>query len=1372
MATNRDISLVIRARDEASRALNSIAKELDALASKQGEAGRSGSAFGASLATMVAQMAQFEKVSGLVAGAADRAEQAIQRTQQSITSNGQALAAVVQQLANARQAVARLEKSVVETRLSGGDTSALVGQLGGAKAAISELEAQQRRLRAAVTNGEQVLTDQQRGFAELASMANSATAAVESFGNAEQRAAAQARAAASADDADAAARMARARARFNGPTDDGTAPLRASDTAFAGQLREEEASAKVTAAEKAQAEAVAATNAQLVERARLQNAIAKITQPSSAGKASDTALAEQLRQEEAAAVAADAQAAAIQRLLDKADPLAAIQRRLAEETEVLRKGRAAGIVTDEQLAKAEAALAHQTQVTAQAIARAGKGEAGKIGMFGLKPYELTNLGYQVNDVFTQFASGTPVMQIIAQQGGQILQLIPNIGGALTKAFTNPSFLAAASVFIAIGLAIKEASSEADRLRQITGTLDALADGASHSKEALTASVKALREYRISAADALTTVKALVRDGVDDSRVVQFGRAAKDLADVMGGDLKAATQELGSAFTGNYDAIAKLDDKYNFLTAAQREHIRVLFDEGRAGEARVRALDIFSQKMGKAAGDMRGPWTDAVSHLGTAWDNFLEKLANSDLIRPLIRILNDLATALNLVAGATDNASGAVDRVSSKANERNDPLFTAPGLNGGAPATAAPTDTRANSADSLETKASNDTLHEMDLERTLQRLREDGAQAVDRLRRLNESFLTAAEQRRRIALAGELAATKAIGDERVKAQARANAMAEEQRKIEQERAQFDQASSSPAMITRRLIMQKERFAPQAYWDVNHFRVGFGSDTTTSPGGAISTVTAGTRTTMEAALRDLDRRIGEFQDAIKKLIGADRFNAFSAQQQAALTSLAYNYGTLARTADGHGAGIADVVRSGTTKQIADAIRALGSDNGGTNRARRNAEAALFEMPNAAIEADNQKQAEEAQQRQEKLNVTIKEANDERARQTGELEKQNKLTGEALVQEQIRAAGEKAVADLQRSVDQQNANLKPYEKKLELTQEQINATRQLAEEEARAQQAQSLAQAQTSDATRPMNDLTAERDAIRGQIDALRAVGDGAGADALLPRLAQINDQLRQAIESAIKFYEALDPKTDPLHRTREQIDATIASLKAAQTETVNWVNFMGVSGETIAHTFASSATSALDRFAQAVANGSNAFSALGDAFLSFASDFLRQIAQMIEQQIIFNLVSGILRAVSGSVAPNASLVPNIQGTMAANPGIFHTGGIAGQQATFTRSVSPAWFANALRYHSGGIAGLRPDEIPAILQKGEEVITANDPRHRNNGGAAGGAGQPKVDLKIVNTIDAGDMVSEGLATSSGQQSFLNFVRANRRAFKQAMS
>jgi tape measure domain-containing protein len=73
-----------------------------------------------------------------------------------------------------------------------------------------------------------------------------------------------------------------------------------------------------------------------------------------------------------------------------------------------------------------------------------------------------------------------------------------------------------------------------------------------------------------------------------------------------------------------------------------------------------------------------------------------------------------------------------------------------------------------------------------------------------------------------------------------------------------------------------------------------------------------------------------------------------------------------------------------------------------------------------------------------------------------------------------------------------------------------------------------------------------------------------------------------------------------------------------------------------------------------------------------------------------------------------------------------GFFHGGGIVGGTPTFSRSVPALAFAGAPRYHSGGIAGLRPDEVPAILQKGEVVLPK---------GSSGGSGSSGLNVVINN-------------------------------------
>jgi hypothetical protein len=53
-----------------------------------------------------------------------------------------------------------------------------------------------------------------------------------------------------------------------------------------------------------------------------------------------------------------------------------------------------------------------------------------------------------------------------------------------------------------------------------------------------------------------------------------------------------------------------------------------------------------------------------------------------------------------------------------------------------------------------------------------------------------------------------------------------------------------------------------------------------------------------------------------------------------------------------------------------------------------------------------------------------------------------------------------------------------------------------------------------------------------------------------------------------------------------------------------------------------------------------------------------------------------------------------------------GGMHSGGIVGRDRSFTRNISPLAFIGAPRFHDG----MGDDEFPAVLQRGERVLTAN--------------------------------------------------------------
>lgn len=140
------------------------------------------------------------------------------------------------------------------------------------------------------------------------------------------------------------------------------------------------------------------------------------------------------------------------------------------------------------------------------------------------------------------------------------------------------------------------------------------------------------------------------------------------------------------------------------------------------------------------------------------------------------------------------------------------------------------------------------------------------------------------------------------------------------------------------VSAKTIAEFEDFRPGAYWDVNAWRTGYGSDTVTKADGTVERVTRTTKVTKADALRDLARRTKEFQSTVVEDVGDKAWGAMTDTQKAALTSIAYNYGELPRK-------VVSAVKSGSVSRIANAIRSLQTHNDGVNRKRRLKEAELF-------------------------------------------------------------------------------------------------------------------------------------------------------------------------------------------------------------------------------------------------------------------------------------------------------------------------------------------------------------------------------------------------------------------------------------------
>ena len=280
----------------------------------------------------------------------------------------------------------------------------------------------------------------------------------------------------------------------------------------------------------------------------------------------------------------------------------------------------------------------------------------------------------------------------------------------------------------------------------------------------------------------------------------------------------------------------------------------------------------------------------------------------------------------------------------------------------------------------------------------------------------------------------------------------------------------------------------------------------------------------------------------------------------------------------------------------------------------------------------------------------------------------------------------------------------------------------------------------------AEKRVNDLLEYRRTLQETLRLQLEQGDAAGAEQTKIALEGVNRELLAAIDNAIAMWQAIGG---------EGADMAIAKLRQTKLEIAAAKTQMGLFGlsaqqwQGIMQNFASGLTGVFDKFARAIANGENAIEALGQAFLEFAANFLIEIGKMIIQQAILNALQGFMGG--GFGGGGGFGLP-----------FGHTGGLVGAKTIGSGNARKNMLANLPYFHDGGIVGLKPDETIAVLRQGEEVLTENDPRHMFNQGGQSPS-QPEVNLRVINAFDSGEVVSEGMNTPVGEQTFINQVKKN---------
>lgn len=224
------------------------------------------------------------------------------------------------------------------------------------------------------------------------------------------------------------------------------------------------------------------------------------------------------------------------------------------------------------------------------------------------------------------------------------------------------------------------------------------------------------------------------------------------------------------------------------------------------------------------------------------------------------------------------------------------------------------------------------------------------------------------------------------------------------------------------------------------------------------------------------------------------------------------------------------------------------------------------------------------------------------------------------------------------------------------------------------------------------------------LKKQIDQIERSKGAVSADALA--------QMQAAMEASVAIQQASVTSRIALENRWES-----GASKAFRTYQEN----AGNAAKGVENLFNNAFRSMEDALVQFAMTGKLNFTSLANGIIA---DLIRMQAQAATSGLANMLGKFIGTAIGNMFMPDASGQHSVQGN---SDYVYdlHTGGIAGQGGSSRNLRDMSIFANAPRYHNGGVVGLKPNEVPAVLLKGERVLPP--------GASVGGS--PTINLMVYN-------------------------------------
>ncbi|CAN7185721.1 phage tail length tape measure family protein [Acidovorax sp. LjRoot117] len=274
----------------------------------------------------------------------------------------------------------------------------------------------------------------------------------------------------------------------------------------------------------------------------------------------------------------------------------------------------------------------EVEVQAQQAQRVATGSLDKMGVSAAQTAAaLRGVPAQFTDIVTSLQGGQAPLTVFLQQGGQLKDMFGGAGnaaralGGYVVGLISPLTVAAAAA-VALAVAYKQGSAEADAYARSLALTGNAAGTTATQLQLMAARVSASVGTQGAAADALAQLAGTGK--VASENLEKFAETAVRL-DRVGIAVKDTAKEFAELGKAPVEASKKLNETYNYLTAAIFEQIRALQEQGRTLEAAALAQKTYDQAMANVAATLEGrlgyverAWKGVGDAAKWAWDKML------------------------------------------------------------------------------------------------------------------------------------------------------------------------------------------------------------------------------------------------------------------------------------------------------------------------------------------------------------------------------------------------------------------------------------------------------------------------------------------------------------------------------------------------------------------------------------------------------------------------------------------------------------------------------------------------------------------------------------------------------------------------------